>query len=121
MQAKLAIDFNQVPEVRQLENGQTAISGKLLTLEGNLQRVFLRWADEWGAQEYRFPTLISAQQLAKLDYFRSFPHLVTFPGTLDPTGENLDRFSAGEPVNPHREVQLTGTAPIKDVLTPAAC
>jgi hypothetical protein len=55
-----------------------------------------------------------------MDYFHSFPHLVTFPVALDPDPENLSKFSSGE-VLTGEGVQLTLTSPIRHVLTPAAC
>lgn len=121
MQDNEAREVTSLPELRWSENGQSAISGKLLELERKLDALFLRWAQEWGAQEYRFPTFIPARDLAKLDYFRSFPQLVTFPVVLDSSESNLRRFTEGTPLNERDEIQVTETAPIRDVLTPAAC
>ncbi len=104
-----------------MENGQSALTGKLLALENKLEDLFRSWAAAWGASEYRFPTFIPAAELAKVDYFRSFPHLVTFPVALDPDEENLRRFCSQEALNDPGEICLTSTAPIRDVLTPAAC
>jgi seryl-tRNA synthetase len=97
------------------------LSGKLLELYRRLDALFLSWAGECNASEYLFPTFISASELARLDYFRSFPHLVTFPVVLDPAEENLKRFSEGAPIDSDGLVRMTTMAPIRDVLTPAAC
>ena len=121
MEADEIIDFAELPELRWSENGQSTINGKLLNLDRKLDDLFLLWATEWGAREYRFPTFISARDLEKLDYFRSFPHLVTFPVVLDASEGNLGRFASGTPLNERGEVQVTETAPIRDVLTPSAC
>lgn len=115
------INFEDLAGYRWLENGQSALSGSLLELYRRLDRLFLSWAGECNAAEYRFPTFISARELARLDYFRSFPHLVTFPVVLDASEENLKRFSEGEPLDSNCEIRLSSTAPIRDVLTPAAC
>jgi len=115
------INFEELPGYRWLENGQSALSGNLWELYRRMDRLFLRWAGECNAAEYRFPTFISARELARLDYFRSFPHLVTFPVVLEADEENLKRFSEGEPLDSDGEIQLTSSAPIRDVLTPAAC
>lgn len=104
-----------------MENGQSTFSGKLLELYRRLDKLFLGWAGACGAAEYRFPTFIPASELAKLDYFRSFPHLVTFPVVLDVSDENLKRFTSGEPIDSNGEIHLTQASPIRDVLTPAAC
>ena len=115
------INFEELPGYRWLENGQSALSGNLLELYRRLDRLFMSWAGECNAVEYRFPTFIPARALARLDYFRSFPHLVTFPVVLDASEENLKRFSEGEPLDSDGQIQLTSAAPIRDVLTPAAC
>lgn len=115
------LDLTAVDGYRWLENGQSALSGKALRLFKRLDLLFLGWAEEFGAAHYRFPTFIPAHELAKLDYFSSFPHLVTLPVTLDASDENLKRFAEGEPLDSHGRVNLTALSPVRDVLTPAAC
>ena len=110
-----------IPGLRWMENGQCSLSGDLLELERKLERVFLGWAAEEDAAEHRFPTFLPASELGKLDYFRSFAHLVTFPVALDADQANLESFVQGEPLSEAGEIRLTRSAPIKDVLTPAAC
>jgi len=110
-----------IPGLRWMENGQASLSGPLLDLERRLERLFLAWASAEGAAEHRFPTFLPACELGKLDYFRSFAHLVTFPVALDPEHANLERFVRGEPLSGDGEIRLTRAAPIRDVLTPAAC
>lgn len=104
-----------------MSNGQAVLSGRLLELFEGIDGAFVRLARVWNAAELRFPTFISAAELNRLDYFKSFPHLVTFPICLDAAPENLDAFTAGEVFDALRGVHLTGHAPIRDVLTPAAC
>src|SRR6185369_5132959 len=108
-------------DYRWLENGQSALSGNLLELFHRLDRLFLLWASECNAAEYRFPTVISARDLARLDYFHSFPHLVTFPVVLKADEQDLKRFSEGATLNEEGDVALTDIDGVKDVLTPAAC
>jgi len=48
---------------------------------------FLSLAREFDASPYRFPTLISAEKLSQVDYFRAFPHSLTFATHLR---EDLD-------------------------------
>lgn len=103
------------------ENGQSSFSGALLRLYRKLDHLFLTWAEAYQAVEYLFPTFIPARELGKLDYFRSFPHLVTFPVTLESSDENLKKFTGGEPLDAEGKIHLTQTTPICDVLTPAAC
>lgn len=109
------------PGHRWLENGQSALTGSLLRLYRRLDRQFLDWADAFGAEEYLFPTFIPARELERIDWFRSFPHLATFPVALAPDEANLRRFTQGPPVSADGEVAVGATAPVRDVLTPAAC
>jgi len=83
--------------------------------------VFAGWAKEWNAAEYQFPPFLPAVELNKMDYFRSFPHLVTFPVTLNPQQQNLQRFTDTEPYHPETGIRLTERSAIQDALTPAAC
>lgn len=102
-------------------NGQATLSGGLLELADRLDRRFVAMAGLWGATELRFPTFIAAAELERIDYFRSFPHLATFPVVLDADEANLARFTEGDPVDPDGGVKLSDLAPVRDVLTPAAC
>jgi len=104
-----------------LDSGQAVLFGALFSFAEALDRMFVRVATRWAAQEYRFPTFIAAAELDRVDYFRSFPHLATFPACLDPDEANLDTFCRDEPVRGDGVVQLTAVAPVSDVLTPAAC
>jgi hypothetical protein len=111
----------EVPGLSWTDNGQSVLSGALLDLADRLDRRFVALAARWNAAEYRFPTFLAATELERIDWFRSFPQLATFPATLDPDDANLDRFTAGEPVSADGHVLPTELAPIRDVLTPAAC
>jgi seryl-tRNA synthetase len=103
------------------DRGQTALCGDLLDLDRRLDDVFSGWARCWDAVEYRFPACIEARQLERLDYFRSFPHLATFPVTLDRDEDNMERFVNGDTCGPDGYVDLSDLAPTGHVLTPAAC
>jgi seryl-tRNA synthetase len=96
--------------------GQVALDGNALRLWRAIDRVFLGWGEARGAVEAQFPPFIPVAELAKTDYLASFPHLATFAASLDPAEANLDAFSAS-PGAPG----LAQLAPIRDVLTPAAC
>ena len=115
------VDFDKLAGYGWADIGQSTLSGSLLALFHRLDRLFLKWAHECRAEEYRFPPFIPARELSKLDYFRSFPHLVTFATTLEPGDDNLKRFAEGEPLNDAGDVQLTIQSPVREVLTPAAC
>ena len=103
------------------DRGQTVLSGDLLGLDGRLDQIFTSWARCWNAVEYRFPACVEARHLERLDYFQSFPHLATFPVTLDKRHENVEEFASGHACNPQGEVSLPKLSPTEHVLTPAAC
>src|SRR5688572_645725 len=97
-----------------------SFSGDLLKLYRDLDSQFAGWGAKWNADEFAFAPTIPAAELAKLDYFRSFPHLVTLPVTLDPATENLEAFAANS-IDDSSGIRLTKISPIHDVLLPAAC
>ncbi|MGI8758359.1 MAG: aminoacyl--tRNA ligase-related protein [Acidimicrobiales bacterium] len=102
-------------------SGQATLWGPLLELAERLDRRFAALARRWHAEELRFPPCIAAADLERIDYFRSFPHLATFPVCLDSGDDNLARFTAGDPVDAKGHLVLSEVAPVGDVLTPAAC
>lgn len=114
-------EIEKTPGYRWYESGQSAYGGPLLRLYQRLDQMFQRWAGTYGASEYLFPPFIPATALARLDYFRSFPHLITFPAVLRAENENLERFAKGTPLDAQGELHPTELGPIRDVLTPAAC
>ena len=110
-----------VPGIKWMPNGQSVLSGPILDLAERLDGRFLELGARWGAEDYRFPTFLSATVLERIDWFRSFPQIATFPVSLDQDGDNLEQFTDGQPVDHDGRVQPTRLAPIRDVLTPAAC
>jgi seryl-tRNA synthetase len=104
-------------------NGLTALTGNKLKLFQKLESLYLSWAAECGAVEYQFPVMIPARELNKIGYFKSFPHHLTFPVSLDSDHKNLADFVARDVLSAEGEVSLEGCqcAPVSDVLTPAAC
>ncbi len=101
--------------------GQPVLSGPLLELDRRLDRAFLGWAARWNATEYRFPPFIRAEHLDRLDYFRSFPHLATFPVALTREASKLRRFAETARGDAPEGVALADIAPVHHVITPAAC
>jgi seryl-tRNA synthetase len=101
-------------------NGQSSLSGPLLRLADDCDQAFRVLAGAFGAEEERHPVLIGAEALHRLDYFASFPHQATWPVCLDPGEANVKSFAAG-PMVEDGEIRPTRLAPMRDVLTPAAC
>jgi seryl-tRNA synthetase len=101
--------------------GETAFSGTALRLFRGLDRLFVRLASAVGAQEIAVPSFISVVDLARVDYFRAFPHQVGFPITLESSEANLRAFAAGCDPDAGGALRLTGTDAVRAALTPAAC
>jgi len=102
-------------------NGHRALTGTALRLFQSLDRMFVGWAADCGASEYHFPATIPARELNKIGYFKSFPQHLTLPACFDDDHDNLAEFASGAPLDDHGAIRLPKCAPIKDVLTPAAC
>ncbi len=54
---------------------------------------FLELADAFNAQPYRFPTLMSAEFLDRVEYFRAFPHSLTFATHLREDLDVINQFA----------------------------
>lgn len=66
------------------DNGLGVLDGSQLRLLRAFDAVVLRWADAWGAPEFRFPFLMRCQDLDTFDYYDNFPHLGLTAARLDP-------------------------------------
>ena len=121
LETKAVFDPRSLAECSWYESGQSVLSGSLLELYRRIDNMLLRWAADCQAAEFFFPTFISAQELEKLHYFQSFPHLLTFPVSLQATDDNLKRFAGGNPLDHEGCLHMTAVDPIRNVLTPAAC
>jgi seryl-tRNA synthetase len=110
-----------VAGLRWENNGVSTLSGTALELFERVDRWLRALADRWPVTELRCPPMISAAALDRVDFFRSFPHLATFPVSLDADEDNLQRFREGEPVGADGYVRLHPLSRTREVLTPAAC
>lgn len=103
------------------DDGYAALSGSLLEKVFEFDAVICSWAAEFGATEYRFPSMIPARSLAPIAYLKSFPHLATFVTSGDRSEEALiaiaEECGVADQI-PASEQQLE---PITQLLTPAAC
>lgn len=118
MTTKFELDLKSLPDLHWHELGQSTLKGELFKLFYELDRLFLSWASNFGASEYLFPPFLSSLQMAKLDYFKSFPHLITIPVVLSGEKSNLEAFAGQDNA---KEIRLTDLAEIRQVMTPAAC
>jgi len=117
----LPIDVRGIEGLGARDCGHPVLSGPLLELDRSLDRAFLALAARWNATEYRFPPFLRAEHLDRLDYFRSFPHLATFPVALEREPSALRHFAETARGDAAQGVPLAEIAPVHHVIAPAAC
>ncbi len=83
---------------------------------------FLDLASEFDAEPYRFPTLISAEKLGRVGYFKAFPHSLTFATHLR---EDLDVIADFAEHTAYEDAGLNTSVKsfsrIQALLSPAVC
>ncbi|MGW8249991.1 MAG: hypothetical protein ACWGO1_05060 [Anaerolineales bacterium] len=83
---------------------------------------FLNLADSFGAKPYRFPTLIPARYLERVNYFHAFPHSLTFATHLREDLDVIDHFAEHAACEEHGlNVPMHSFSPIQALLSPAVC
>lgn len=83
---------------------------------------FLRLAASFDAPGYRFPTLIPASYLERVNYFRAFPHSLSFVTHLREDLDVIDAFSQQAATGEHGLITpLDSFASIQNLLSPAVC
>ncbi len=102
-------------------DGFVGLTGSLHALSEQIDRRFLDLAFSFKAEAQTFGPLLSVHDMRKIDYFSAFPHLVSFPASVDPEENNLREFAAGNGADVDGPLCTTRNAPIHSVLAPAAC
>jgi hypothetical protein len=83
---------------------------------------FLWLADTFQARPYRFPTLIPAKLLGRINYFRAFPHYLSFVTHLREDLDVIDAFAQSAFCDEHGlNAPLDSFAPFPALLSPAVC
>ncbi|WP_165066867.1 class-II aminoacyl-tRNA synthetase family protein [Paludisphaera rhizosphaerae] len=106
----------EVPGLHRLGPGQVALEGLTLQLFRYFDRVFEEFGRAWDARPVLTPTLIPTGALAKCDYFRSFPNVVTFACHLPEDPARVEDFRAR-----HYDRQDLDDRALADLETPEAC
>jgi seryl-tRNA synthetase len=109
-------------EVSQEANGIYVLGPLLTRLVAFFENRFLALADSFDAAPYRFPTLIPARYLERVNYFRAFPHSLTFVTHLREDLDVIDEFSQHAACDDHGLTTPPGSfASIQALLSPAVC
>ncbi len=110
-------------EVFQEDTGLFTLGPILTNLINYFESIFLDLAAKFDAKPYRFPTLIPARFLDRVNYFRAFPHSLSFATHLREDLDVIEDFA--EHTHCDCEGALTtpnsSFAPIQTLLSPAVC
>jgi seryl-tRNA synthetase len=83
---------------------------------------FVDLADSFQAPPYRFPTLIPASYLERVNYFRAFPHSLTFVTHLREDLDAIDHFAQHASCDEHGlNTPPDSFSKIETLLSPAVC
>ena len=109
-------------EVSQEHTGIYSFGPLVSKLVEVFENYFIDLASTFDAQPQRFPTLISAKKLSRVNYFRAFPHSLTFATHLREDLHIINDFAE------HAEYEETGLnsppesfSKIQTLLSPAVC
>lgn len=109
-------------EVFQEDQGIAALGPLLARLIEFFEGHFVDLARGFGANVYRFPTLIPASLLDRVEYFRSFPHSLTFATHLRGDLDVIEGFARDARYEDEAlQVDPAALSGIRALLSPAVC
>ena len=109
-------------EISQEAQGIFTLGPLVTRLVEYFESRFRELAVSFGASPYRFPTLIPARYLERVNYFHSFPHSLTFVTHLREDLDAIDHFAQHAACDEHGLNEPAGSfAPIQTLLSPAVC
>lgn len=124
------VPYNSDPNLELLERGELSQEAQGIYTLGPLvtrlieyfESQFLKLADSFDAAPYRFPTLIPARYLERVNYFRAFPHSLTFVTHLREDLDAIDHFAEHASCDDHGlNTPPNSFAQIQTLLSPAVC
>jgi hypothetical protein len=102
--------------------GLSVLEGMPLALFEYFDRCFTEFGHPWKPRNMRVPTLIPTPVLARCDYFRSFPHNVTFASHLPEEPARIEDFRARHQARETLDERAAGDlVPPEACLSPAVC
>ncbi len=124
------VPYSRDPLAELLAQGQVVQEGDGMFILGPLlsdliayfESRFLELAASFQARPYRFPTLISARFLDRVNYFHSFPQSLSFATHLRSDLDVIDEFAEHAHCDEHGlSTPPESFAPIQALLSPAVC
>jgi seryl-tRNA synthetase len=126
-----ALPFQQDPtqallasgELKQETNGVFALGPLVSRLIEYFESRFVQLADTFDAQPYRFPVLIPARYLERVNYFHAFPQSLSFATHLRGDLDVIDHFAQHAACDEHGSLTTKpdSFAGIQNLLSPAVC
>ena len=124
------VPYQQDPMSELLQRGEISqeaagiyVLGPLIThLIDYFEQHFIVLADSFEAAPYRFPTLIPAEYMERVNYFRAFPHSLTFATHLRQDIDAIEHF-AQHAACEHGVLKTPpdSFASVQTLLSPAVC
>jgi seryl-tRNA synthetase len=110
-------------EVYQEATGIFTLGPLLARLINYFEAQFIALADQFDARPYRFPTLIPASYLGRVNYFRAFPHSLTFVTHLREDLDVMDHFAGHAACDEHGRLNMQSEtfSQVQTLLSPAVC
>jgi seryl-tRNA synthetase len=110
-------------EISQEAEGIFTLGPMVTRLINFFEGRFLELADSFGAQAQRFPTLIPAHYMERVNYFRAFPHSLSFVTHLREDLDVIDHFAQSASCNENGGLITPpdSFAQIRTLLSPAVC
>jgi seryl-tRNA synthetase len=110
-------------EIKQETNGVFALGPLVSQLVEYFETRFVELANTFKAQPYRFPVLIPARYLERVNYFHAFPQSLSFATHLRGDLDVIDHFAQHTACDEHGNLttQPDSFAGIQTLLSPAVC
>ncbi len=113
----------ELGELSQEANGIYTLGPFITRLIDYFEKIFLDLADSFKARPYRFPTLIPAKYMERVNYFRAFPHSLSYATHLREDLDIIDTFAQQAACDEHGALNTPpeSFASIQTLLSPAVC
>jgi len=109
-------------EINQEDTGIYTLGPLLTRLIDFFEAHFTELAEVFEATPYRFPTLIPARYMERVNYFRAFPHSLSFVTHLREDLDVIDQFSQHAACDEHGlNTPPNSFSKIQALLSPAVC
>lgn len=110
-------------ELSQEAIGIFALGPLVTTIIEYFESRFLELADSFGAAPHRFPTLIPARYMERVNYFSAFPHSLTFAMHLREDLDVIDHFAQHAACDEQGALNTSqkSFAQTQTLLSPAVC